>query len=46
MDALIVLKQSRKPQFSHPPGARALAEPAAKQGNDAAPRRLQQCRSK
>jgi len=46
MDALIALKQSRHPQFSDPPGARALAEREAKQGNDAAPRRWEQCRPK
>lgn len=46
MDALIALKQSRNPQFSDPAGARALVERAAKQGNDAAPRRLERCRPK
>jgi hypothetical protein len=46
MDALIALKQSRNPQFSDPAGARTLVERAAKQGNDAAPRRLERCRPK
>ncbi|HET6926828.1 MAG TPA: hypothetical protein VFI48_08250 [Hyphomicrobiaceae bacterium] len=44
MGALIALKQSRHPQFVDPSGARALAEPAARQGNDAAASRLQRCR--
>src|SRR5262245_19345679 len=46
MDALIALKQSRHPQFSDPAGARALAERAAGQGKNVAPRRLDRCRPK
>src|SRR5262245_7347289 len=46
MDALIALKQSRHLQFCDPAGARALAERAAGQGKNVAPRRLDRCRPK
>jgi TPR repeat protein len=45
MDALIALKLSRHAQFADTVGACALAERAAKLGNDAA-RRLETCRNK
>ena len=45
MDALIALKLSRHAQFADTAGGCALAERAAKLGNDVV-RRLEQCRSK
>ena len=44
MDALIGLKLSSNAQFSDKAGGCALAERTAKQGNDAAARRLGECR--
>ena len=46
MNALIALKLSRNPQFSDLAGGCALAERAAKRGDDAAARSFDQCRAR
>jgi hypothetical protein len=46
MDALIALRLSRHVQFADKANGCVLAERAAKAGNDAAARRLDECRAR
>jgi hypothetical protein len=45
MEALISLKLSQNPQFRDRPGACKLIETAAERGDQAAARRLPECRT-